>query len=83
MGTKWIFRIKLNGTGVMIRNKAILMAKWYNSEEGIDLDEIFALIAKLEAICILFAFASYMGIKLYQMDIKWLNGFLNEEVYVE
>ena len=61
------------------------MAKGYNQEEGIDFDETFALVARLEAIRILLAFASHMNIKLYQMDVKcaFLNGYLQEQVYVE
>ena len=61
------------------------MAKGYNQEEGIDFDETFALVARLEAIRILSTFASYMNIKLYQMDVKcaFLNVYLQEEVYVE
>ena len=56
----------------------------YNQEEGIDFDEIFATVARLEAILIFLAFASNMNIKLYQMDVKcaFLNGYLQEEVYV-
>jgi len=61
------------------------VAKGYNQEEGIDFDETFALVARLEAIRILSTFASYMNIKLYQMDVKcaFLNVYLQEEVYVE
>ena len=66
-----------------MKNKARLVAKGYNQEEGIDLT--FAPVARLEAIRILLAFASYMDIKLFHMDVKsaFLNGFLQEEVYVE
>jgi len=66
------------------KNKARLAAKGYN-QEGIDFDETFALVARLEAIRILLAFATCMNIKLYQMDVKcaFLNGCLQEEVYVE
>ena len=61
------------------------MAKGYNQEEGIDFEDRFAPVARLEAIRILLAFASYMNIKLYQRDVKcaFLNGYLQEEVYVE
>ena len=61
------------------------MAKGYNQEEGIDFDETFAPVARLEAIRMLFAYASYMNFKLFQMDVKsaFLNGFIEEEVYVE
>jgi len=68
-----------------MRNKARLVAKGYNQEEGIDFDETFAPVARLEAICILLALASYMGFKLFQMEVKCVfsNGLLQEEVYVE
>lgn len=85
IGTKWVFRNKLDENGNVVRNKARLVAKGYNQEEGIDFDETFAPVARLEAIRILLAFAAYMNIKLYQMDVKcaFLNGYLQEEVYVE
>ena len=85
IGTKWVFRNKLDEQGAITRNKARLAAKGYNQEEGIDYDETFAPIARLEAIRILLAFASYMDFKLFQMDVKsaFLNGFIEEEVYVE
>jgi len=85
IGTKWVFRNKLDETSNVIRNKARLVAKGYNQEEWIDFDETFAPAARLEAIRILFAIASHMNIKLYQMDVKcaFLNGYLQEEVYVE
>ena len=84
IGTRWVFRNKLDEAGKIIRNKARLVAQGYNQEEGIDYEETFAPVARLEAIRILLAFASFMGIKLFQMDVKcaFLNGFLEEEVYV-
>ena len=62
-----------------------MVAKGYNLEEGIDYDETFALVARLEAIRLLLAYASSMDIKLYQMDVKstFLNEIINKEVYVE
>jgi len=79
-----VFRNKLDEEGKVIRNKARLVAQGYNQQEGIDYDETFAPVAKLEAIQILLAYASHKNIKLFQMDVKsvFLNGFLNEEVYV-
>ena len=65
IGTKWVFRNKLDVKGTVVRNKARLVAKGYNQEEGIDYDETFAPVARLEAIRILLAFASYMGIRLF------------------
>ena len=83
--TKWIFRNKLDEHGIVIRNKARLVAKGYNQEEGIDYEETYAHVARLEAIIMLLAFASIMDFKLYQMDVKsaFLNGFIQEEVYVD
>ncbi|KAK2388390.1 putative mitochondrial protein [Trifolium repens] len=84
IGTRWVFRNKLDEDGKVIRNKARLVAQGYNQQEGIDYDETFAPVARLEAIRILLAYASHKCIKLFQMDVKsaFLNGFLNEEVYV-
>jgi hypothetical protein len=85
IGTKWVFRNKLDESGVVVRNKARLVAQGFNQEEGIDFEETFAPVARLEAIRILLAFACYKGFKLFQMDVKsaFLNGFISEEVYVE
>ena len=85
VGTKWVFRNKLDENGTIVRNKARLVAKGYNQEEGIDYDETYAPVARLEAIRMLLAFASSYNFKLYQMDVKsaFLNGFIQEEVYVE
>lgn len=82
---KWVFRNKLDEHGTIIRNKARLVVKGYNQQEGIDYEETFAPVAGLEAIRIIIAIASYMGFKLYQIDVKcaFLNGFLNEDVYGE
>ena len=85
IGLKWVFRNKLDEHGIIVRNKARLVVKGYNQQEGIDFDENFAPVARLEAIRILVAFAAYMGFRLYQMDVKcaFLNGILHEDVYVE
>jgi hypothetical protein len=70
---------------VIVRNKAILVAKGFSQVEGLDFGETFAPVARLEVICILFTYASCYDIKIYQMDVKsaFLNGFINELVYVE
>ncbi|KAJ9547456.1 LOW QUALITY PROTEIN: hypothetical protein OSB04_019999 [Centaurea solstitialis] len=83
IGFKWIFRNKLDEVGTIIRNKARLVAQGYRKEEGIDYDETFAPVARLEAIRLFLAFAAHMNFKVFQMDIKnsFLNGKLNEEVY--
>ena len=85
IGTKQVFRNKLDENGIVIRNKARLVAKGYNQEEGIDYEETYALVARLEAIRMLLAYASIMDFKLYQMDVKsaFFNGFIQEEVYVD
>ena len=78
--TKQVFRNKLDEHGNIIRNKARLVAKNYNQEEGIDFDETYAPVAKLEAIRLLLAYACFMNFKLYQMDVKstFLNGYIAE-----
>nr|GEU43254.1 hypothetical protein [Tanacetum cinerariifolium] len=70
--------------GVVVRNKARLVTQGHRQEEGIDYDEVFAPVARIEAIRIFLAFASYMGFIVYQMDVKsaFLYGTINEEVYV-
>ena len=79
------FQNNLDESGSVVRHKARLVAKGYNQENGIDFDETFEPVAWLELILILLAFASYMGIKLIQMDVKcaFLSRFLQEGVYVE
>ena len=75
----------MNKQDIITRNEARLVAKGYNQEEGIDYDETFTPIARLEAIRMLLEFASFMDFKLYQIDVKstFLNGFIEEEVYIE
>ena len=84
IGTKWVFRNKLDENCTVTRNKARLVAKGYSQQEGIDYDETFAPVARLEAIRIFLAFAAHSNFKVYQMDVKsaFLNGELDEEVYV-
>ncbi|GJR81182.1 retrovirus-related pol polyprotein from transposon TNT 1-94 [Tanacetum coccineum] len=84
IGTKWVYRNKLDENGVVTRNKARLVAQGYNQQEGIDYDETYAPVARLESIRILLAYACALDFKLYQMDVKsaFLNGFTKEEVYV-
>ncbi|WVZ89201.1 hypothetical protein U9M48_035633 [Paspalum notatum var. saurae] len=85
IGTKWVFRNKQDDEGNIVRNKARLVAKGYSQVEGIDFGETFAPVARLEAIRFLLAYASHHDMKLYQMDVKsaFLNGYINEIVYVE
>ena len=84
IGTKWVFKNKQNADGVVVRNKARLVAQGFCQKEGIDFEETFAPVARLESIRILLAFAASKGFKLFQMDVKsaFLNGFIEEEVYV-
>ncbi|GJS14494.1 putative ribonuclease H-like domain-containing protein [Tanacetum coccineum] len=83
IGTKWVYRNKKDERGIVIRNKARLVSLGYKQEEGIDYDEVFAPVARIEAIRIFLAFASYMGFIVYQMDVKsaFLYGTIDEEVY--
>jgi len=79
-----VFRNKLDEIEVITRNNARLVFKGYNQEEGIDYDETFAPVARLEAVRLLLAFACMSGFKLFQMDVKsaFSNGFIIEEVSV-
>ncbi|GJR74205.1 retrovirus-related pol polyprotein from transposon TNT 1-94, partial [Tanacetum coccineum] len=81
---KWIYKVKLDELGGILKNKAWLVARGYRQEEGIDFEESFAPVARLEAIRIFLAFAAHMNMVVYQMDVKtaFLNGNLREEVYV-
>jgi hypothetical protein len=85
IGTKWVFRNNQDQDGIVVRNKVRLVAQGYTQVEGLDFREIYAPVARLEAIRILLAYACSHNIKLYQMDVKsvFLNGYINEEVYVE
>ena len=85
IGTKWIFKNKLNENGEVIRNKARLVCKVYAQQEGIDFEETFAPVARLEAIRMFLALSSFQKFKVFQMDVKsaFLNGDLEEEVYIE
>ncbi|WVZ93507.1 hypothetical protein U9M48_039479 [Paspalum notatum var. saurae] len=84
IGTKWVFKNKQGEDGMVVRNKARLVAQGFCQKEGIDYEETFAPVARLEATRILLAFAAFKGFKLQQMDVKsaFLNGFIEEEVYV-
>jgi len=84
IGTKWVFRREMDELGVITRNKAKLVAKGYKQEEGIDYDETYARIARLEACRLLLVFACMSGFKLFHMDVKcaFLNAYINSEVYV-
>ncbi|KAK0594190.1 hypothetical protein LWI29_002834 [Acer saccharum] len=82
---KWIFRNKSDEDGNIVRNKARLVAQGYSQIEGIDFEETFAPVARLESIRLLLSISCVHKFKLHQMDVKsaFLNGFLQEEVFVE
>ncbi|GKA08740.1 putative ribonuclease H-like domain-containing protein [Tanacetum coccineum] len=84
IGSKWVYRNKKDERGIMVKNKARLVAQGHTQEEGIDYDEVFAPIARIEAIRLFLAYASYMNFVVYQMDVKsaFLYGTIEEEVYV-
>nr|GEU48276.1 putative reverse transcriptase, RNA-dependent DNA polymerase [Tanacetum cinerariifolium] len=81
---KIVLKNKKDKRGIIIRNKARLVAQGYTQEEGIDYEEVFSPVAKIEAIRLFLAYASYMGFTVYQMDVKsaFLYGTIDEEVYV-
>ncbi|GJU17921.1 putative ribonuclease H-like domain-containing protein [Tanacetum coccineum] len=83
-GTKWVYRNKKDERGIVIKNKARLVAQGYTQEEGIDYDEVFAPVARIEAIRLFLAYASFKDFVVYQMDVKsaFLYGKIEEEVYV-
>ena len=85
IGTKWIYKNKSDENGTVTRNKARLVAQGYTQVEGLDFDETFAPVARLESIRLLLGVACILKFKLFQMDVKsaFLNGYLHEEVYVE
>ncbi|GJV98096.1 retrovirus-related pol polyprotein from transposon TNT 1-94 [Tanacetum coccineum] len=81
---KWIYKVKLDELGGILKNKARLVAHGYRQEEGIDFEESFAPVTRLEAIRIFLLFTAHMNMVVYQMDVKtaFLNGNMREEVYV-
>nr|GEU67738.1 retrovirus-related Pol polyprotein from transposon TNT 1-94 [Tanacetum cinerariifolium] len=85
IGTKWIWKNKMDEEGAVTKNKARLVAHGYNQQEWIDYKETFVHVARLEAIRIFLAYVAYMGFAVYQMDVKsaFLNGKISKEVYVQ
>nr|GFC96345.1 retrovirus-related Pol polyprotein from transposon TNT 1-94 [Tanacetum cinerariifolium] len=81
---KWIYKVKLDELGGILKNKARLVARGYRQDERIDFEESFAPIARLEAIRIFLAYVAHKNMVIYQMDVKtaFLNGNLREDVYV-
>nr|GEW71986.1 copia protein [Tanacetum cinerariifolium] len=81
---KWIYKVKLDELGGILKNKARLVTRGYRQEEGIDFEESFALAARLDATRIFLAFAAHMNMIIYQMNVKTtlLNDILQEEAYI-
>ncbi|GKB46044.1 putative reverse transcriptase, RNA-dependent DNA polymerase [Tanacetum coccineum] len=84
IGTKWVYRNKKDEIGIVVRNKARLVTQGYTQEEGIDYDDVFALVVRIEAIRLFFAYALFIGFIVYKIDVKsaFLYGTIEEEVYV-
>ncbi|GJU13724.1 retrovirus-related pol polyprotein from transposon TNT 1-94, partial [Tanacetum coccineum] len=81
---RWIYKVNLNEMGGILKNKARLVARGYQQEEGINFEESFSPVARLAAIRIFLAYAAHMNMTVYQMDVKttFLKGIMREEVYV-
>nr|GFA36970.1 putative ribonuclease H-like domain-containing protein [Tanacetum cinerariifolium] len=84
IGSKWVLRNKKDERGILVRNKAQLVAQRHTQEEGINYEEVFALVARIEAIRLFLAYASFMGFMVYQVDVKsdFLYRTIEKEVYV-
>ncbi|KAD2805416.1 hypothetical protein E3N88_38793 [Mikania micrantha] len=84
IGTRWVLRCKKDDHGIIVRNKARLVVQGFRQIEGLDYNEVFAPVARLEAIRIFLAYASFKKFKVYQMDVKsaFLHGVISETVYV-
>ena len=82
IGTKWVFKNKMDESGVVVSR---LVAQGYNQEDGIDFDEMFVPVTRLESIMMFLAFANHKDFILFQMDVKtaFLNSYIMEEVYVK
>lgn len=85
IGVKWVFRTKLNADGSINKHKARLVVKGYAQVFGVDFSETFAPVARLDTIRLVLALAAQKGWKVFQLDVKsaFLNGYLQEEIYVE
>lgn len=84
IGLKWVFKLKRNSDGEVVKHKARLVAKEYVQKHGIDFEEVFAPVARLDTVRLLLAFAANNGWKIHHLDVKsaFLHGELEEEVYV-
>jgi hypothetical protein len=81
---KWVFKMKRDEVGVIVKHKACLVARGFMQRKGIDFDDTFTPVARMESVRLLFALAAQEGWRVHHMDVKsvFLNGDLNEEVYV-
>jgi hypothetical protein len=81
---KWVYKLKWNEAGEIIKHKARLVARGFVQQEGIDFDEVFAPVARMESVCLLLALAAQEGWRVHLMDVKsaFLNGDLKEEIYI-
>nr|GEV33643.1 hypothetical protein [Tanacetum cinerariifolium] len=84
IGTKWVFRNKMDKRGIVVRNKARLVTQGHTQDDGINYEEVFAPVARIKAIRLFLAYASFIGFMVYQMNVKsaFLYGTIKEEVYV-
>ena len=84
IGLKWVYKVKRDEHGNIVRHKARLVAKGYVQRVGVDYDEVFAPVARMESVCLMLAVAAHQGWEVHHMDVKsaFLNGELKEEVYV-
>ena len=85
IGTKWVFINKINEKGEVVRNKVRLVCKGYSQQEGINYEETYSPVARMELARMFLAYVASENFKVYQMDVKssCLNGELEEEVYIE
>ena len=85
IGLKWVFKVKKDPDGKVVKHKARLVAKGYAQRQGVDFDEVFAPVARIETVRVLLALAAHGGWQVHHMDVKsaFLNGDLTETVYVQ
>ena len=85
IGLKWVFKVKKDPEGNVIKHKARLVAKGYAQQFGVDFDEVYAPVARIETVRVLLALAAQGGWEVHHMDVKsaFLNGDLSETVYVQ
>jgi hypothetical protein len=85
IGLKWVFKVKKNPNGKIVKHKARLVAKGYAQVQGVDFDEVFAPVARIETVRVLLALAAQGGWQVHHMDVKsaFLNGELTETVFVK